>query len=182
MLTSVRGSSAISASVASSTLKHGATFSFVSFLAATALAAELPPQMPLGAWCLKQENIQTAALVQPIHVLLPSSNLCRDKSTIGIWCPEEDDILAAALFEPTHVLLPSGDVCRYTSTVGTWGTILAEAGCTDMPDGRRVSITWIGDTIRFSGSIPRKSGEFKGAPVEVTLQRCSDDEPIFVAD
>ena len=177
MLTSVRGSWPISASFASSTLRRGATFAFISFLAATALGAELPPQMPLGAWCPKQENIQTAALIEPIHVVLPFGNVCRHQSTIGMWCPEE-----AALFEPTHVLLPSGDMCRYTSTVGTWGNFLAEARCTDMPDGRRVNITWIGDTISFSRSIPGKNGEFKGAPVEVTLQHCPEDEPIFVAD
>jgi hypothetical protein len=177
MLTSAQGSSTISASFASSALRRGATFAFVSFLAATALGAELPSQMPLGAWCPKQENIQTAALVEPIYVVLPSGNVCRHQSSIGMWCPEE-----AALFEPTHVLLPSGDVCRYKSTIGTWGNFLAEADCTDMPDGSRVSITWIGDTISFSGSIPGKSGEFKGAPIEVTLQRCPDDEPIFVAD
>ena len=128
-------------------MRRTATFAFLSFLAATAHGAEFRPHTPLGAWCPKQENIQTAAL-----------------------------------FEPTHVVLPSGDVCRYKSTIGTWGNFLAEAGCTYLPDGSRVSITWIGDTIRFSGSIPRTDGEFKDAPIDVTLQRCLDDEPIFVAD
>ena len=77
---------------------------------------------------------------------------------------------------------PSGDVCRYKSAVGTWGNFFAEARCTHMPDGGRVSITWIGDTISFSAFIPRENGDLKDVPVDVTLQRCSDDEPIFVVD